>query len=205
MQLIQDWVEGVIYNRTGAVPTQSTITIIWSIAVSIFCIGGMIGGAITGKLISNLFHLICIDIPYLGVVADQFGRKGGLLLNNVLVILATISEGAAKSAGSYEMIILGRFLIGINSGLNAGLAPMYLAEISPINLRGAVGTVYQLVITISILVAQVLGLKSILGSADYWPTLLAMTVVPALFQVSISLVGHNHHRGINNFRFRFSW
>lgn len=82
------------------------------------------------------------------------------------------------------MIILGRFLIGINSGLNAGLAPMYLAEVSPINLRGAVGTVYQLVITISILVAQILGLNSLLGSAERWPTLLAVTIVPAIFQVS---------------------
>lgn len=118
-----------------------------------------------------------------GIIADKFGRKGGLLLNNVLVVLAAISEGAAKSAGSYELIILGRFLIGINSGLNAGLAPMYLAEISPINLRGAVGTVYQLVITISILVAQILGLKSILGSVEGWPTLLAITIVPAIFQV----------------------
>lgn len=100
------------------------------------------------------------------------------------MVLATISEASAKAANSYELIILGRFIIGINSGLNAGLAPMYLAEISPINLRGAVGTVYQLVITISILVAQVLGLKNILGSPEAWPILLAITIVPAIFQVS---------------------
>lgn len=48
---------------------------------------------------------------------------------------------------------------------------MYLAEISPIHLRGAVGTIYQLVITISILVSQVLALPQILGTEDRWPFL----------------------------------
>lgn len=116
-----------------------------------------------------------------GSIAEGFGRKGGLLLNNILVILAVILQCSAKAVGYYELIAAGRFLIGINAGLNAGLAPMYLSEISPINLRGAVGTVYQLVITISIFIAQVLGLPYILG--EYWPTLLGMTAVPAIFQV----------------------
>ncbi|XP_034255225.1 solute carrier family 2, facilitated glucose transporter member 1-like isoform X3 [Thrips palmi] len=165
-KLIEDWIKSVEQNRTGIPEVDpGKVTMIWSIAVSIFCVGGMIGGAITG------------------LVADRFGRKGGLLINNVFVIAAGILQGCSRAAGSYEMIILGRFFIGINSGLNAGLAPMYLAEISPIHFRGAVGTVYQLVVTISILVSQILGLGSLLGTETKWPVLLALTVVPGIFQL----------------------
>lgn len=42
---------------------------------------------------------------------------------------------------------------------------------------------YQLVITISILVSQILGLESILGTEESWPVLLAITVVPGIFQL----------------------
>jgi SP family facilitated glucose transporter-like MFS transporter 1 len=119
-----------------------------------------------------------------GLVASRLGRKGGLLLNNILVVIAAVLMGAAKSAGSYHMLILGRLVIGINAGLNAGLAPMYLAEISPTSLRGALGTVYQLIITMSILLSQVLGMGSLLGTPDGWPWLLAVTAVPAVFQIA---------------------
>lgn len=76
LQLIEDWIKVTEHNRTDQVVDQSKVTIIWSIAVAIFCVGGMIGGAITG------------------IVAERFGRKGGLLLNNVLVAVAAIFEGA---------------------------------------------------------------------------------------------------------------
>ena len=48
---------------------------------------------------------------------------------------------------------------------------MYLTEISPTHLRGAIGTIYQLVITISILTSNVLGLPQILGTEAKWPLL----------------------------------
>ncbi|XP_059084871.1 solute carrier family 2, facilitated glucose transporter member 1-like isoform X2 [Tigriopus californicus] len=145
--------------------SETEVTLIWAWIVAIFCVGGMIGGSIVG------------------VVAGRLGRKGGLLLNNVLVLLAGLSMISAKYLNSYELIIIGRFLIGVNSGLNAGLAPMYLSEISPTSLRGAVGTVYQLIITISILLSQVLGMKNILGNEAGWPWLLGLTVVPGILQV----------------------
>merc|ERR1712012_573332 len=104
-------------------------TLIWSWIVAIFCVGGTMGGSLVG------------------IISSKCGRKGGLLLNNILVVIATLLMGLAKTANSYHMLIAGRLVIGLNSGL----APMYLAEISPTSLRGALGTVYQLIITLSIL------------------------------------------------------
>ena len=46
------------------------------------------------------------------------------------------------------------------------------------------GTVYQLIITLSILISQVLGMNNVLGTEEGWPWLLALTVVPALFQLA---------------------
>merc|ERR1712012_1465524 len=141
-------------------------TLIWSWIVAIFCIGGMMGGSLVG------------------IISSKCGRKGGLLLNNILVVVATLLMGLAKTANSYHMLIAGRLVIGINSGLNAGLAPMYLAEISPTSLRGALGTVYQLIITLSILLSQILGMRNVLGTEEGWPWLLALTAAPALLQLA---------------------
>merc|ERR1719270_1729612 len=141
-------------------------TLIWSWIVAIFCVGGMMGGSLVG------------------FVSSRLGRKGGLLLNNILVVIGAVLMGTAKTANSYHMLIAGRLVIGINSGLNAGLAPMYLAEIAPTSLRGALGTVYQLIITLSILISQLLGMNNVLGTEGGWPWLLALTAVPALLQVA---------------------
>lgn len=75
------------------------------------------------------------------------------MINNIFAVAAAVFFGFCKLASSWEMIVIGRLLIGFNNGLNAGLAPMYLSEIAPTSLRGAIGTVYQLVVTISILVS----------------------------------------------------
>jgi len=163
--LIRTWIHTSIFNRTGQDLPSSDVTMIWSWIVSVFCIGGIIGGSITG------------------LVSERMGRKGGLLFNNIFALAGAALEGCSLMTDSYEMLIAGRLVIGINCGLNAGLAPMYLSEISPVHLRGAVGTVYQLVVTISILISQIIGMESLLGTESLWPLLLGLTAAPAVFQL----------------------
>ena len=45
-----------------------------------------------------------------------FYRKGGLLLNNVVGISGALAMGASKVSELYELLIMGRFLIGVNCG-----------------------------------------------------------------------------------------
>nr|XP_035946382.1 solute carrier family 2, facilitated glucose transporter member 5 isoform X2 [Halichoerus grypus] len=60
---------------------------------------------------------------------------------------------------------------------------MYLGELAPKNLRGALGVVPQVFITIGILVAQIFGLRSLLANKEGWPILLGLTGIPAALQL----------------------
>lgn len=72
------------------------------------------------------------------------------------------------------------------SGLNTSLVPMYISEIAPLTLRGGLGTVNQLAVTVGLLISQVLGIESLLGTDDGWPILLGFAVIPVNFKILTS-------------------
>ncbi|RXN22229.1 solute carrier family facilitated glucose transporter member 9 isoform X1 [Labeo rohita] len=77
---------------------DGTVTLLWSITVSIFAIGGLVGALTVSFLIKVL------------------GRKGTLLANNALALIAALLLALGETAGSFEMLIIGRFIIGMDSG-----------------------------------------------------------------------------------------
>ncbi|XP_041770715.1 glucose transporter type 1 isoform X2 [Anopheles merus] len=162
---IENFMKDVYKDRYGEDISEEFIQQLYSVAVSIFAIGGMLGGFSGGWM------------------ANRFGRKGGLLLNNVLGISGACLMGFTKMSHSYEMLFLGRFIIGVNCGLNTSLVPMYISEIAPLNLRGGLGTVNQLAVTVGLLLSQVLGIEQILGTNDGWPVLLGLAICPAILQL----------------------
>ncbi|XP_062363460.1 solute carrier family 2, facilitated glucose transporter member 5-like isoform X2 [Cinclus cinclus] len=152
-------------DRTGVPMDSSFQTLLWSLTVSMFPLGGLFGSLMVWPMVNNC------------------GRKGTLLINNLFSITAAILMGTSELAKTFEVIILSRVVMGIFAGLASNVVPMFLGEMSPKNLRGAIGVVPQLFITIGILAAQILGLNSILGNATGWPVLLGLTGIPSLIQL----------------------
>jgi SP family facilitated glucose transporter-like MFS transporter 1 len=117
-----------------------------------------------------------------GYVTDRYGRKKCLVWNNSLVFLAVFFISFSKMSNSYEMLIIGQILIGINSGLNSCLGPIYLTEISPLRIRGRFGSVYILCSGLSILLIQILLLYIKITS---WPTLFSAMIIPSILMLII--------------------
>uniref|UniRef100_A0A8C9T8G0 Solute carrier family 2 member 1 n=1 Tax=Scleropages formosus TaxID=113540 RepID=A0A8C9T8G0_SCLFO len=155
------------FDRYQEPITENQLTTLWAISVAIFSIGGMLGSFSVGLFV------------------NRFGRRNSMLLANSLAFISAALMGFSKMGASWEMLIIGRFVVGLYSGLSTGFVPMYVGEVSPTALRGALGTLHQLGVVIGILLAQVFGIESIMGNATWWPLLLGFTFIPALIQCGL--------------------
>ena len=68
-------------------------------------------------------------------------------------------------------------------GLNTSLVPMYISEIAPLTLRGGLGTINQLAVTVGLLISQILGVEGLLGTDKGWPYLLGIALFPSVIQM----------------------
>ncbi|KAL8187453.1 UNVERIFIED_CONTAM: hypothetical protein K2H54_048980 [Gekko kuhli] len=152
-------------KRYGQGLTQGALTLMYSLTVSVFALGGLVGSFPVGMLVT------------------RYGRNGTLIRSSFLVFLAGVLMGFSRYMESLEMVIIGRFITGVHSGICLSVVPMYLGEIAPKNLRGFLGLVPSIFICLGVFSAQVLGLPELLGEDPYWPLFLSVVVVPAFLQL----------------------
>jgi len=88
-----------------------------------------------------------------GWLSDRLGRKKLLIVAAGLFVAASLGTGAA---GSFSIFVAFRILGGIGIGLASNLSPMYIAEVTPGNVRGRFVSINQLTIVIGILAAQLI-------------------------------------------------
>jgi SP family sugar porter-like MFS transporter len=90
-----------------------------------------------------------------GVAADKYGRKPLLM---VAALLFTVSAIATGLFNDFTLFNIARFIGGVGIGVASALAPMYIAEVSPADIRGRMVSLNQMTIVLGILSAQIVNM-----------------------------------------------
>lgn len=154
---------------SGALPflrTQFALDAVWEG----FLTGSLALGCIVGCVIA-------------GGVADKYGRKPGLMA--AAIIFAVSSLGIALT-NTLTLFITMRFAAGIGVGMASMLCPLYIAEISPAQVRGRNVAINQLTVVIGILITNLVNYFLADKGADAWRWMFGLGVVPsAVFLIGV--------------------
>ncbi|KAI4310984.1 hypothetical protein MLD38_035922 [Melastoma candidum] len=128
----------------------------YSVFGSILTIGAMIGAAVSGK------------------IADFVGRRADMGIAELMCMAGWIAIGLSDVEA---WLNVGRFMLGCGMGLLSYVVPIYLAEITPKNLRGGFATVHQLMICCGV------SLTYLIGAFVAWRALAFIGIIPCVLQL----------------------
>lgn len=86
-----------------------------------------------------------------GSWSDKYGRKKLLILAALLFLVSAIGTGAVDN---FSWFIFYRIVGGLGIGIASNISPIYIAEVSPTEIRGKLVSLNQLTIVLGILSAQ---------------------------------------------------
>lgn len=102
-------------------------------------------------LIIAVFNAGCaIGGLTLSKLADKFGRKISIYISIVIYLVGTLIQITSCSSKSWVQFMVGRIVTGLAVGSTSVLCPMFISESSPLQIRGAMVVLYQLMITLGI-------------------------------------------------------
>ncbi|XP_048499246.1 sugar transporter ERD6-like 5 isoform X2 [Beta vulgaris subsp. vulgaris] len=128
----------------------------YSLFGSILTVGGLLGS------------LVC------GTLTDYIGRRGTMGLSSVLLLIGWLAIAFSQNAWSLD---LGRIIMGFAGGVYSYVIPVYIAEITPKNLRGGAVLLHQLMVSCGIAFAYIVGLMT------NWHVLALIGALPCLVQL----------------------
>lgn len=142
------------------------VTLGW--AVSSILLGCAIGAVISGRL------------------SERYGRKVTLIFCALLFSVTAVATGFSYR---FDVFVAFRILGGVAVGMAAVISPMYISEISPAHVRGRLVSLYQLAITLGILLAFMSNFLLADSGADAWRWMFSVQAIPAmLFFVALFVV-----------------
>ena len=132
---------GILFGYDTAVISGTTADVSRQFALSEMSKGWYVGCALVGSI---------IGVACAGVLSDWLGRKRTLLLAAVLFSVSAI--GCCVCRGFADLVLY-RIVGGLGIGIVSIVSPMYISEISPARIRGTMVSLYQLAVTLGLLLA----------------------------------------------------
>lgn len=177
-------------------PDSGRMTRYVYLAIAISTFGGLIFGYDTGVAggaagfvadaygLSSFMEGVVVSTSLLGgaigamsggPLGDRFGRRPVLLLSGALFTLGALLSAAAPGLTA---LLLARVVLGTGVGAASVLVPVYIAELAPARVRGALVAGYQLLTTLGIVLAY--GVNAVFGDSQAWRWSLGLAAVPGL-------------------------
>ncbi len=116
-------------------------TVNLTVAQTSVIVAAVLGGSMVSSLVA-------------GVLADWFGRRKMMIVSGLLFVA---SVGLIVLSQGFTTLFLGRLLQGASGGVIAVVVPLYLAECLSANYRGRGTAIFQLMLTVGIVVAATAG------------------------------------------------
>ena len=123
-----------------------------------------------------------------GYLSERISRKWTKCLSGCVYVVGAL---AAAFAQDVTWLIAARFVLGLAVGTASFVAPEYIAEQTPPKIRGGTVTYNQVMVTLGILIAYIVGFL-LNGATDNWRWMLGIAVVAgAALAISMVFVPHS--------------
>jgi len=176
--------------------TNAGITPFVYVVVAVAAVGGLLFGYDTGVIsgailfiktqfslsdtmeevvVSSVLVGAVIGAAMGGVLSDRFGRRKLIILAGIIF---TLSALAAAMAPTVILLIAARVVSGIGIGMASFISPMYIAEIVPAKVRGALVAVNMLAITSGIVIAYLVDYA--FSDVQGWRMMFGLAAIPSL-------------------------
>ena len=113
-----------------------------------------------------------------GTASDRMGRKRFLLISATLFFVSAV--GCAIPRHLAEFLVF-RFVGGLAIGSASIICPLYISEIAPARIRGALVSINQMTIVTGILLAYFVNWILVGAGPSNWRWMFAAATVPAVF------------------------
>src|ERR671933_2362570 len=128
-----------------------------------------------GLIVASLLLGAAVGAGSAGPLSDRLGRRNIIIIAAILFSVGAIGAALAPNVG---VLVFFRVVLGLGVGSAALIVPLYLSEIAPTQIRGAISSLNQLNIVFGILFAYIV--NALLASAGGWRWMLGLAVIPSL-------------------------